>query len=223
MREPPGASASSSACSCKVQPIHDKQKLSMRRSCGVQYDFFLLTTHQIFFHVEQKCERKNSLAVAAAAATTATRSCSHTRDQIAETFQPKKTSKNCVEKIKDRTNLIFSSHNEVDPILFFMETTKIEHGTWSAVCAQWKSRSWGGASSRERRQQCPGRLRRLESGIPQSMSLVGTWIPADSSQSGGLDFRFVVAMVESPKGVQFHFPRWQKKRTLFFLFLFFFT
>jgi hypothetical protein len=54
------------------------------------------------------------------------------------------------------------------------------------------------------------------------MSLVGTWIPADSSQSGGLDFRFVVAMVESPKGVQFHFPRWQKKGTLFFLFFFFF-
>jgi hypothetical protein len=124
----------------------------MRRSCGVQYDSLILTTHQIFFHVEQKCERKNSLAAAAAApATTATRGCSHTRDQIAETFQPKKTTQNCGEKIKDRTNLIFSSHNEVDPILFFMETTKIEHGTWSGLRAM-EVEELGGASSRERRQ-----------------------------------------------------------------------
>jgi hypothetical protein len=59
----------------------------MRRSCGVQYDSLILTTHQIFFHVEQKCERKNSLA--AAAAIQQRKGCSHIRDKIAETFQPK--------------------------------------------------------------------------------------------------------------------------------------
>jgi hypothetical protein len=128
-------------------------------------------------------------------------------------------------KIKRSKEFLFSSHNGMDPqhvwwwwwwwwwipFFFSMETTKIEHGTWSGLRAMEVERSWGGASSRERRQQYPGRLRRLESGIPQSMSLVGTRILTDSSQSGGLDFRFVVAMVESPKGVHFHFPRWQKK------------
>jgi hypothetical protein len=84
------------------------------------------------------------------------------------------------------------------------------------------SRGAGGASSRERRQQYPGRLRRLESGIPQSMSLVGTWILADSSQSGGLDFRFVVAMVESPKGAPFPLSTLAKKTYTFLLFLFIF-
>jgi hypothetical protein len=84
------------------------------------------------------------------------------------------------------------------------------------------SRGAGGASSRERRQQYPGRLRRLESGIPQSMSLVGTWILADSSQSGGLDFRFVVAMVESPKGAPFPLSTLAKKTYTFLLFLIFF-
>jgi hypothetical protein len=84
------------------------------------------------------------------------------------------------------------------------------------------SRGVGGASSRERRQQYPGRLRRLESGIPQSMSLVGTWIPTDSSQSGGLDFRFVVAMVESPKGGPFSLSTLAKKNVHFSSFFFFY-
>ncbi len=56
-----------------------------------------------FFHVEKKYERKNSLAAATAAATTATRGCSHIHDQIAETF----STKNCGEKLKDRRNLFF--------------------------------------------------------------------------------------------------------------------
>jgi hypothetical protein len=84
------------------------------------------------------------------------------------------------------------------------------------------SRRVGGASSRERRQQYPGRLRLLESVIPQSMSLVGTWILPDFSQSGGLDFRFVVAMVESPKGVPFPLSTLAKKKVHFSSFYFYF-
>ncbi len=62
--------------------------------------------------------------------------CSHIRDQIAETFQPKKTTKNLRGKNKRSYEFLFSSHNEVDPILLFMETTKkIEHGTRSGLRA----------------------------------------------------------------------------------------
>ncbi len=146
--------------------------------------------------------------------------CSHIRDQIAETFQPKKTTKNLRGKNKRSYEFIFLHIMRWIPFFFSWRQRRRSNTAHGAVCAQWKSRSWGSFF--------PGET----ATVSREITPAGKWHSAEHVIGRDVDSnRFQpIRWLGFPlccgygritkRGSIFTFHVGKKKRTLFFFFFF---